>query len=462
MADTLIILATLDSYEENKIVNMAVFSDHISLKVDQQEKTNVEDPEFDVYVMDLSYFSGKLEAYMRYQDFRFRRLEPVLTELRDIKAETGTAQVPLVFDRKRSQWLRDTTYIIEYMEKEHKNVSIIPQCPVQAFFSFLLEDFSDEYMWRPAMYYRWEPSFDSTQVSTRFTYDFYDAPGIQKYLPRRLAGPGLLFRQWLFSVFGEGLETEEQHAVVKSQYLVVLQTLQNILDKTPFLLGNQPTLVDFGFMGPFFRHFSSDPTGRKIMQQTAPAVFEWVARMWNCKHHRFTSSFNSSAQPGDLPESWNPLFPLVREYLEYLVDNARAWKEKKTSFMFYYKGGLSQGSQCQVQTVEYRVWCRQELQRRFEETKKKNPEAAVRIQSLLRKHGCWDALWVEGVVECPPELGVTPPFCQPCQGFSLIDSPKWPMEHLLLRYFKEKMLSKLLFILALLPFAYFLLRILTF
>jgi len=190
-------------------------------------------------------------------------------------------------------------------------------------------------------------------------------------------------------------------------------------------------------------------------------VFEWVARMWNCKHHRLTSSFQASAPSGDLPDSWDPLFPLVREYLDYLVDNARAWKEKKTHFMFKYKGGLSQGSLCKVQTVEYRVWCRRELQRRFEETKK-DPEAAVRIESLLKKHGCWDALWVDGVVECPPELGVQPPFCQASPDFALIDSPKWPIEQLLLRYFKEKLLPKVLFILAFLPFAYLLLRLVFF
>ena len=30
--------------------------------------------------------------------------------------------------------------------------------PVADFFSLLLEDWADEYLWRPAMYYRWFPS----------------------------------------------------------------------------------------------------------------------------------------------------------------------------------------------------------------------------------------------------------------------------------------------------------------
>jgi hypothetical protein len=255
------------------------------------------------------------------------------------------------------------------------------------------------------------------------------------------------------------VETEVQHRVVKSQYAVVLKTLQNILEESPFLMGNHPTLVDFGFMGPFFRHFSSDPTGRKIMQQNAPAVFEWVGRMWNCKHHRLAPSFQPSSPPGSLPSTMSGLFPLVREYLEYLTENARAWRWDESSFEFPYQGGLSEGAICRVQTVEYRVWCRAELQRRFRETREKDEEAGARIETLLRKHGCWDALWREGVFESPPELGVQPPFCRPSVPFRLIDSPKWPLESLLLRYLQATILPKILILFLLFPVAYLLLKI---
>jgi len=32
-----------------------------------------------------------------------------------------------------------------------------------------------------------------------------------------------------------------------------------------------------------FRHFGIDPTPSRIMRNTAPAVYEWVARMWNAR-----------------------------------------------------------------------------------------------------------------------------------------------------------------------------------
>jgi len=432
------------------------YSDHISLKLDEDRLKDHTNPDFYLYLMDLSYFSGKLEMYFRYQDFNFKRVEPPLTELGEIKKETGTSQVPLVLDNKRGEWLRDTTYIIQHMEKEYKNVSIMPKCQVQSFFSFLMEDFADEYMWRPAMYYRWEPTYDAKCMSSRFTYEFFDAPGIQKYAPKQLYAPVLLFRQWLFSVFGEGIEDEEQHEIVKSQYLVVLETLQGVLEETPFLFGSHPTLVDFAFMGPFFRHFSSDPTPKKIMQQNAPAVFEWVARMWNCKYHQLSdTSFHPSSKAGSLPTSWDNLFPLVSEYMDYLHQNAVAWKNKQTSFKFSYKGGQPQGKNCLVQTVEYRVWCRLELQRRFHEIQSKDEEAGTKIEILLKKHGCWDALWRDGKVECPTELGVEPPFCKPIVGSGMVDSPKWPLEPLLWRYTKARVLLRFFIALAFFTICFF-------
>ena len=41
--------------------------DHISLKLPDQEEKKSEEDEFTMYVMDLSYFSGKLECYFNYQ-----------------------------------------------------------------------------------------------------------------------------------------------------------------------------------------------------------------------------------------------------------------------------------------------------------------------------------------------------------------------------------------------------------
>ena len=49
------------------------------------------------------------------------------------------------------------------------------------------------------------------------------------------------------------------------------------------MLGERPTIADIGLMGPFWRHFVHDPTPARLMQERAPAVFEWAARTWNAR-----------------------------------------------------------------------------------------------------------------------------------------------------------------------------------
>lgn len=423
-----------------------LFSDHISLKVDNSRFKSSKDTEADflLYLMDISYFSGKLEMYFRYRNFKFLRVEPTLSELFEIKKKTGTSQVPLVYDKIENVWLRDTTYIIKYMEEKYvpkiQRVPVYPSCNVQRFISLLLEDFADEYMWRPAMYMRWEPGFDSKVVSTRFVWEFANNSGLVALVPKFLKSAVLSHRQWLFSVFGEGIEDDEQHNIVKHQYYTVMDTLQGVLEKTPFLFGSHPTIVDFGFIGPFFRHFASDPTPRKIMQQQAPAVYEWVGRMWNCKQDRLPPGFESICPDGTIGNSWTNLFPLAAEYLHYLHENAVAWKSNHSSFKFLFKGGHSVAEFSKVQTVPYRVWCRLELQRRFNEIQDEDTDCGRKIKSLMVELNCWDLLWKDGMVECPPEFGTSPPYCIPRPYVPIWeDTPKWSFESLLMRYVKARL-----------------------
>lgn len=144
------------------------YLDHISLRIegDEYKKHHPDNPspdgsDFKMYTMDLSYFSGKLEMYFRYKEISFERIEPTAQEFHDILfANTGSEQVPQVYDARLHipephRWLRDTTPIIEYLEKDdlisRSSRPVLPPCPVQAFFQRMLEDYADEFLWRPAM-----------------------------------------------------------------------------------------------------------------------------------------------------------------------------------------------------------------------------------------------------------------------------------------------------------------------
>lgn len=410
-----------------------------------KKNDNDEKRDFDLFVLDVSYFSGKLECYFRYKELDFKRCEPTIRQLKyDLYPNTGTVQVPQVFDRRDQKWLRDTTPIIEYLEHDKRlsdRKSILPSCPVQSFFCRLLEDFADEWLWRPAMYFRWDPSLDADQLSTRFTYGFArDGTGV----PISLAGKLFKLRQRVLFVYGDGITNEQTHIAVREYYLRLLDILQEIFSKSPYLFGNRPTLADFGFAGPMFRHFSSDPTPRKIMQQRAPAVYEWISRLWNCKQSQMSEETGFPSD-GKISLSIMPLLELCGEYIAYLHDNAVAFQQKKINFDFNFEGIVYP----KMPVSSYRVWCRAQLQKHFNNLPN---DAQQIVQSKLNEIKCWNLLWKDGIIECPPEGGTNPPFCIPhvlkqsIWPFSINEPStlKWPDEPIFIRYIGYQLRKKII------------------
>lgn len=222
------------------------------------------------------------------------------------------------------------------------------------------------------------------------------------------------------------MTTPAKRELLKQQYYELLDILQGILDKQPFLFGNHPTLVDFGFAGPFFRHFSSDFTPRKVMQQRAPAVYQWVATLWNCKGSRLSDS-TGFPKAGSLPDNWKPLLRLLPEYLEYYHLNAKAYAEGKGQFTWVYRG-----ESFYVPVVHYRAWCRQQLQEAFTSL---DPTANATVESILREYGCWDLLWRDGVIDTPPECDKEPPFAlYPPPARTKVHIYKWDFRPIFNKY----------------------------
>ena len=89
---------------------------------------------------------------------------------------------------------------------------------------------------------------------------------------------------------------------VEGGYLRALEHLESILATRPFLLGARPSLADFGYFGPMFRHFGCDPTPVAIMRDRAPGVYAWVARVWNARASDLPGGLDA-----DIPADWGPI-----------------------------------------------------------------------------------------------------------------------------------------------------------
>ena len=342
---------------------------------------------------ELSYFTGKLEAVIRYMELPYQRVTK--GPMGELATTTGTAQVPAL-QLADNRWMTDTTPIIAWLDQRYPQASVIPGDPVTAFFSRLLEDYADEWLWRPAMHYRWDYA-EGAEHQSRVLID--DAGGdvplpnfVKRYLIRN--------RQRALFTKGDGVSADTWDHVEKI-YLDTLTQFSKILETRPYLLGTRPSLADFGFFGPMFRHFAMDPTSARIMRETAPAVFEWVARMWNAR----TSSTDGELL-AHVPDDWGPILDSIGSaYLPYLCANAEAWKAGSSHFDVNIEGAPYR----QIRTARYRVWCLEELRRHFNELSEPHQRE---VRARLETHGCWTPLWqVED-----PRSGVDPDRKAPFAG----------------------------------------------
>ncbi len=229
-----------------------------------------------LYGSNVSYFTGKLETYFRVKSvpYTFHSMQAP-RDFKLVEKNLGVGQMPAI-QLGDGRWMTDSTKIIQWFEHEFTQNPVIPQDPLQAFICLLIEDYADEWLWRPAMHYRWHYPEGAYHLSRHLVDELMGAIPFPAFAKRAV----LRRRQRRGYTRGDGINRDNV-AGVENIYLRILQQLQAIFEQRPFMLGERPSLADIGLSGPFFRHFALDPIPQEIMRQQAPAVYEWVARLWN-------------------------------------------------------------------------------------------------------------------------------------------------------------------------------------
>ena len=342
-----------------------------------------------VYGSSISYFTGKLENYFRIKGVAYR-FEPLLarTVMAEVKAQTGSTQMPAV-RLADGRWLTDSAPIIAWFEREFPEPGVLPADPVQRFLSLLLEDYADEWLWRPAMHYRWHYDVGARFASAHLADELAAHVPLPGFWKRRM----IVRRQRNGYTTGDGI-VADQVPGVEAIYRRTLAQLSAVLQTRRFLLGDRPSLVDVGFSGPFFRHFALDPVPAEIMRQQAPAVFAWVARLWNSGPQDLDRPLDEG-----IPTEWGALLDEVgQSYLPYLCANVEAVRAGRRRFDADIDGVAYRGARWSP----YRVWCLHRLRTAFDGLPN---DARRQTRELLEAHGCWEPLWRHA------ELPIEPGFC---------------------------------------------------
>lgn len=233
-----------------------------------------------------SLFTGKVRAYLRYRAFNF---EEVLCTRDVYKAEiipnVGWPVVPVVHvatddDQESSSWLQDTSVIIDECERRWPDSSrpVIPTQPRQRYASYLLESYADEWLLLPAMHYRWSfPEENEAFLIHEFGMvsagPAADAATIEAAGRKAYAA----FRATVTSgCLGINKDTAPH---VEAEYEAFLLDFNAHLASAQYLLGDAPSLGDFGCMAPLYAHLGRDPAPQALMKRIAPRVADYVERM---------------------------------------------------------------------------------------------------------------------------------------------------------------------------------------
>ena len=277
-------------------------------------------PEATLYAAPISLYSGKARAYLRYKQLPFEEVLPSQQLLNEvIEPRTGVKMIPALITHD-DQAVQDTSLIIDHVEAMAPSWRpVVPQgAPLQRVAARLLELYADEWLLMPAMHYRWGYWKAHLGMILR---EFGELS--QPHWPRALypvAGVplALYFGLGHGRVLGINAATRPE---IERTYEAFLARFEAHLERSPYLLGERPTLADFGFMAPLYAHLYRDPVPGQLMRRVAPKVADWVERM----NHPEAQTFGALHEDDALSPT---LLPILRQaVLEQMPVVRDTWRE---------------------------------------------------------------------------------------------------------------------------------------
>jgi glutathione S-transferase len=273
--------------------------------------------DYTLYGAQISYFTGKVRAYLRWKGISFTEVTPTAEIYRDvILPRVGFPVIPVMVT-PNGDVLQDSSAIIETLERAHAGPSIFPAGGTQRLVSALLELYGDEWLVIPAMHYRWHHNRDWAIRAFGEVSAPHATPDEQVAIGSRRAAP--------FAQAATALGAEpHMHTVIERSYEGLLGELDRHFAVTPYVFGTRPCIGDFGLFGPLYAHQYRDPASGALMRRVAPNVVAWVERMRDAP----TPHGGEFIPDDEVPDTLLPVLRrMMREQLPELVDTARALRD---------------------------------------------------------------------------------------------------------------------------------------
>ncbi|OYY71241.1 glutathione S-transferase C-terminal domain-containing protein [Sphingomonas sp. 28-63-12] len=231
--------------------------------------------DYRLYGMPGSLYTAKARSYLIKQRIDFEEDIPAAAAWLEITKEIGRWIIPVLVT-PTGAIIQDGAAIIDHIEAIGlARRSAYPDTPVHRAVSLVFELFGGEGLLRPAMHYRWDYDADNRDF---LKADFVAAlmPGATDEVAEAVFGAAGGRMRKAKQGFGVSAETAP---VIQASYEAFLALLDAHLALHPYLLGGQPTIGDYGLIGPLYAHLARDPYPAALMKARFYNVWRWTERM---------------------------------------------------------------------------------------------------------------------------------------------------------------------------------------
>ena len=274
-----------------------------------------------VYGMTQSYFTRKLTGYLDYKGIPW-----LLRRTGGMHPQAAAAGWPGGIPAAQTpdgQFMWDTTAMIEHLERRYPEPAVLPSDPVQRFLCYLIEDVSDEWLYRPAVGTRWHFEENTSHGGWDLARELTVQVPVSCDQARELVGAHVRS-----SCPPLGVSQESIQAWVGEVLRPWLRALGAHLAQRRFLFGDRPSLADFAVFGGNVAHFVNDPVCRRWTEADGPAVIAHTHRLLEPEDQ----VFGDWSEPGSVPATLIDLLADIgRLYLPWV---SRATVEGSAELVF--------------------------------------------------------------------------------------------------------------------------------
>ena len=217
-----------------------------------------------------SLYTAKVRPYLIKKGIEYVELNPCHPRYEDnILPHIGHFTVP-VLEMPNGDIIADSYEIMEYLDTVYPDLPILPEDKTLAGLAELIHSYGSEGLTKPAMYFRWNTTFEN-RVSKRAEF----ARTIRS--PEIAEEFSVSMRNYL-PILGITLD-HATDVVIEESTDKLYDILNTHFQEYPYILGGVPSLADYGMMGALYGHHSRDVSSSNRMKVSAPSLFRWTETM---------------------------------------------------------------------------------------------------------------------------------------------------------------------------------------